>query len=248
LLGVLVVGGSVALAVAGLVLTNRLTPSLELRESHNAATGTIYAAFYVVYGVSLGFSLLLVWQQFQFARQTVEQEALATERIYRLVERFPDPGRERVQNLDVSYVRTVTDEEWPLMGRGETSSKATRLADELGQAVRDLNPRSEAQNALYSEMLARLDDLRESRALRLLEVRQGLPSIMWFVLILGGMLNVAFTYLFGLRSLLLHALAVAGLAAMLALVLFTIGVLDYPFNSSVRVGPDAFELVLRDIS
>ena len=41
--------------------------------------------------------------------------------------------------------------------------------------------------------------------------------------------------------------AVAGLTILDTLVLHAIGVLDYPFNSGVRVQPDAFEQVLHEI-
>jgi hypothetical protein len=37
---------------------------------------------------------------------------------------------------------------------------------------------------------------------------------------------------------------VVALAAVTALILFTIGTLDYPFSDGARVGPDAFELIL----
>jgi hypothetical protein len=60
--GVLIVMLAVVLAVAGLAVVQRLV-SLPLRQSHNAATGTIYAALYVMFGVTVGFSLFLVWQQ-----------------------------------------------------------------------------------------------------------------------------------------------------------------------------------------
>lgn len=235
-----------ALSVAGLALTRRLIP-LSTREAHNTAAGTVYAALYVVFGVSLGFSLFLVWQQFETARQTAEQEAVAVERIYRLTEAFPEPGRGRVRDLAVSYARTVVDDEWPLMGRGQTSPKAGRLAGDLGNAVQELEPGNDAQSDLYSESLTRLDDLKESRALRLLEVRESLPVILWYVLVIGGTLTVAFTYLFGMRSFLLHALAVAALTMMVSLVLFTIGVLDQPFDGDVRVDPEAFRLALDEI-
>ncbi len=62
--GVLVILLAVVLAVAGLAAVQRLVP-LPLRESHNAATGTIYAALYVMFGVTVGFSLFLVWQQYR---------------------------------------------------------------------------------------------------------------------------------------------------------------------------------------
>lgn len=133
------------------------------------------------------------------------------------------------------------------MARGGSSPEAGRLANDLGSAVRGLDPGGDAQSALYAESLERLDDLRESRALRLLEVREGLPSILWFVLVVGGVITVVFTYLFGLRSFWMHASAVAALAAIVTLVLFTIAVLDHPFDGGVRVGPEAFELVLQEI-
>jgi len=134
------------------------------------------------------------------------------------------------------------------MGRGQASPEAARLADELGRAVRALEPTGDAQAALYAESLARLDDLRENRALRLLEVREGLPGIIRVVLVAGGAITVAFTYLFGMRDPRLHALAVGALTVVLSLVLFTIGVLEYPFGGSVRIPPESFELVLREIS
>lgn len=109
-MGVLIVLIAVVLAVAGLALAQRLVP-LPTRESHNAAAGTIYAALYVVFGVALGFALLLVWEQFEEARRTVEREAGAVERIYRLAEQFPEQERSRVQELAVSYARTVVDVE-----------------------------------------------------------------------------------------------------------------------------------------
>lgn len=62
---------------------------------------------------------------------------------------------------------------------------------------------------------------------------------------MGGALVVGFTYLFGLRSTRVHTLMVAALALTIALVLFTIGALDYPFRGDERVGPDAFQSVLE---
>jgi hypothetical protein len=64
------------------------------------------------------------------------------------------------------------------------------------------------------------------------------------VLVVGGVLTVSFTYLFGMGSVRLHAVAVAGLVS---LILHVIGVLDYPFDSGVQVQPTAFEQVLREV-
>jgi ABC-type branched-subunit amino acid transport system permease subunit len=95
--------------------------------------------------------------------------------------------------------------------------------------------------------LAELDELEESRQYRLLAVREGIPYILWVVLVVGGVLTISFTYLFGMESVRLHAVAVAGLTVLVALILHVIGVLDYPFDSGVQVQPTAFEQVLREV-
>ncbi len=233
-------------AVAGLAVVQRLVP-LPFRQSHNDATGTIFAALYVLFGVTMGFSLLLVWQQYDAAQRLAESEAAHVEALYRLAGSFPEPERGQVQGLAVSYARVVVEEEWPLMAQGRTSPRAEALAAEFRSSIQDFQPRTEAEQALRSEGLTQVGDLDENRALRLLEVREGFPPILWVVLVAGGVITIVFTYLFGMQTPWLHTLAVAALTVLVSLILYTVSVLEYPFNDAARVGPAAFEMVLREI-
>ncbi len=95
--GLLIVLASVAVAVAGLLLTQRLIP-LTVRERHNATTGTIYAALYVMFGVTVAFSLFVVWQQYNAARQIAESEAAAVGQVYHLAGTLPEPVRSQVRS------------------------------------------------------------------------------------------------------------------------------------------------------
>jgi Protein of unknown function (DUF4239) len=244
--GALVVSLAVVLAVAGLALVLRLVP-LPLRQAHNTATGTIYAALYVMFGVTIGFSLFLVWQQYDAAQKMAESEAAHVDQVYQLAVSLPEPERGRIQDLATSYARVVVEEEWPLMREGRTSPRAEALEAELQRSIQDFEPRTQVEQALQSEGLTQVDELDEERALRLLEVREGLPPILWVVLIAGGVITVAFTYLFGMETPWLHMLAVAALTVIIALILFTIAALEYPFDGSAQVGPEAFELVLHEI-
>jgi membrane protease YdiL (CAAX protease family) len=244
--GLLIVLASVVTAVAGLMVVRRLIP-LPIRKRNNTATGTIYAALYVMFGVSVGFSLFLTWQQYNTARQVAKNEAVAVEQIYRLADRLPQPNRSRVQDLAVSYARGVEEKEWSSMRQGQESPRAKTHLEDLRRSVQDFQPRTDAQSDLYSASLTELDELEANRELRLLAVNEGIPYIVWVVLVAGGVLTVAFTYLFGIEPAWLHAVAVAGLAMLVSLVLHVIGVLDYPFNGGLQVQPDAFEQVLREI-
>jgi hypothetical protein len=75
----------------------------------------------------------------------------------------------------------------------------------------------------------------------LLVAEQGLPPILWVVLILGGVITVGFTYLFGLNNTLVHLLMVAALALIISMSLFTVAALDYPFSGDIRIHPSAYE-------
>jgi hypothetical protein len=97
---------------------------------------------------------------------------------------------------------------------------------------------------LQREELARINDLANERGLRLHANREGIPLMLWIVLIFGGVVTVAFTYLLEMQVFWLHALSVVTLTAMLALVSYTIYTIDSPFGQGVRLGPEAFEFQL----
>jgi hypothetical protein len=138
----------------------------------------------------------------------------------------------------------VVNEEWPLMQQGKASPKAWDLLDEMRSSIQGLDPTTGAQLVLYNQALDRMHDLSSARRERLLDARKGLPTILWVVLIVGGVIEVGFTYLFGLESTTVHVLMVASLTLIIALVLFTVAALDFPFKGDVRVGPGAFQQVL----
>ncbi len=231
-------------AVVGLVLVQRLVPS-SLREEHNDVAGFIFAVVGVMYAVLLAFVVIVVWQDYEAAKGTVESEANELAGVYFLAERLPDPERARVQGLARSYARVVVEEEWPLMERGETSARASSALRELRFSLQDIDASTSAGQVLYDQALTRMHQVSDARRLRLLETTEGLPGILWVVLVGGGVVTVCFTYLFGLKNNVAHVLMVAALTLLICGILFTIGALEYPFAGHSRVQPNAFEEVLR---
>jgi predicted PurR-regulated permease PerM len=60
----------------------------------------------------------------------------------------------------------------------------------------------------------------------------------------GGVITVSFTYLFGLKSSVAHALMVAALTLLICGILFTIAEFDNPFSGIIEIRPDAFKETL----
>ena len=234
----------VLVSVAGLVLVQRMVP-IEVRKQHNDVAGFIYAVLGIAYAVLLGLVVVAAWEQFQTARNTTEREASELAEVFWLGHRLPEAEGHRLQELARSYARVVVDEEWPLIARGGSSPRAWELMDEIRLTIQNMNPDTEAEQVLYDQGLERVYDLADARRDRLLDAREGIPPILWVVLVVGAIVTVGFTYLFGLDDTTTHMLMVALLALIIGLILFTIGSLEYPFSGNVRLGPDAFELVLK---
>ena len=242
--GLLMVAVSVLIAVTGLMLVQRLVP-LRLRKEHNDVAGFIYAVLGVIYAVLIALVVIAVWEDFAAARDTVERESSELDDVFRLAHSLPEPEGRQLQELARSYARVVVDEEWALMAQARTSPRAWELLDEMTLHFENVEVRTKAEQVRYAEALARMDELADARNARLVEAGEGIPTVVWGVLAVGGILVVGFAYLFGLENTLVHNLMVGALALLISSVLFTIGVLEYPFSGDVRVSPEAFELVLE---
>ena len=107
---------------------------------------------------------------------------------------------------------------------------------------------SSTQETFLADALLRLNNVAEDRAQRVSVAKEGVLSILWVAIIVGGILTVGFALLFGVSNERLHYLMVGGFAAVLALQVLVILVLSHPFSGDVRVTPEPFENVVRDFS
>jgi Protein of unknown function (DUF4239) len=233
----------VLISVGGLLLVQRLVP-VEVRQRQNDVAGFIYAVLGVAYAVLLALMVIAVWEQWEGAKATVDDEASQLAEIYWIAHQLPQPEGRHIQELAHSYAEVVVDEEWPLMAQGEFSPKAWATIDEIRDSIQSLHASNDDQLLLDQQALERVHGLADARRDRLLAAEEGLPAIMWVVMVGGGFIVVGFTYLFGMENNLTHILMVAALAMIISSVLFTVASLNYPFRGDVHIGPDAFEQIL----
>jgi hypothetical protein len=194
-----------------------------------------------------------VWQEFQAASVTVEQEANALAEIAWLAHRLPEPEGTHIQELARSYAEEVVHKEWPLMEQGQaplmTQTQGTpsgwTIIDDIRANLQEFQPHTPAEEQLYAEGLDQVQRLADARRMRLVAAEEGVPGVLWAVLIFGGIAAVSFTYLFGLENTWAHRLMVVTLAAVIGLVLFTIGAMEHPFSGGARISTEAFDLVLE---
>src|SRR5918994_2068328 len=201
--GVLIVGGACLAAVAGLTVVQRLVP-VTIRMEHNDVAGFIYAVLGIIYAVLLALVVIATWEEFGRARLTVETEANALAEIFWLAHQLPEPEGPHLQELCRSYAEEVVNVGWPLMEQGRTpslersqeTSRAWVLIDDIRATVQEVEPRTVAGQELYAEGLDQIQRLADARRMRLVMAEESLPTVLWVVLIVGGIVAVGVSFLF----------------------------------------------------
>jgi hypothetical protein len=178
-----VVGGICLVAIAGLELVQRLVPATS-RQRHNDVAGFIYAALGVIYAVLLALVVIAVWEEYEAADATVEQEANAVAEIFWLAHRLPEPEGSHIQELARSYAEEVIHKEYPLMEQGwaplMTQTQGTpagwTLIDDIRANLQEFQPRTPADEQLYAEGLDQVQRLADARRMRLVQLKRVSPQ------------------------------------------------------------------------
>ncbi len=76
-----------------------------------------------------------------------------------------------------------------MMEQGQTSPHADSLVRELRLELLQFDPRNEGEQVLYERGLTQVHDVADARRLRLLQVREGIPDLLWVVLVGGGVIT-----------------------------------------------------------
>jgi hypothetical protein len=97
------------------------------------------------------------------------------------------------------------------MRGGQTSPRAGTLAEDLRRSIEDFEPGTDTEQAAHAQELERVHDLDQAREIHLLNVSEGSPPVLWFVLVSLRTDTLLFTYFVGMKARWLHVLAVAAL-------------------------------------
>jgi hypothetical protein len=241
--GLLLAGAAVLGAVLLELCAWRLLPN-ELRQRHNDVTAAIFSIIGVTYAVLLAFVAMLAWEGFNRAKAASYVEAAVIGDVYNLSAGFAAPEKSSIRNEILGYARRVVTVEWPAQAEGLMVDQGSIHLNGLNKTAIALHPSGQVDSHLHSLLLQAIERLWDARQQRLLAAQTTIPGIVWFVVIVGGALTIAFGSFLGASSLRLKLAMSAVLAASGVLVLILIVALSNPFRGNFRVSTAPFEQVL----
>jgi hypothetical protein len=215
------------------------------RSAHNDAIGPNVSVMGTTYAVLIAFMLSGVWNEMQAASLNAEQEANSLVNIYRFAEELPQQSRTVIQKLTRHYAEVIITEEWPAMAHEGSSPTGHTLMQDLWRAMTAVQPQTTTEQLVMDHSLSELTTMTEHHRIRLLQSRQRLPAILWAVLIVGGIVTVGSTCLFGIADFKLHSVQVFQISFLISLMLVAIAAIDRPFQGLVHVPSDAFQYAIQ---
>lgn len=242
-LGLLLIAG-VCLGIGALLYVVHKFVPVTVRERYNEVGGVVFAVLGALYAVILAFVVVNEWDSMASARHNAFAEANELGALYWNARALPPESGAGLERTTRDYARLVIDEEWPLMAKGASSPRATSFVYQMRDQINVLPTDTPRQQVLFSQSVDHVNSLAAARRQRLSESSDGVPPILWGALILGAVLTVGHTLLFGLSSIRAHVLITAPLAVLVVLALVLVNELNHPFSGLIPVTPDAFSLFL----
>ncbi|MEA2787044.1 MAG: hypothetical protein QOF71_3148 [Candidatus Eremiobacteraeota bacterium] len=220
---------------------------------HNDVAGFMITVVGTLYAVMLGFVTVAVWQQYDATRERASVETSAVANIWHAAAAFPQPARDAVQADMRTYTALMLRDEYPQMQAGQFREGAARaravdavFMHAMGR-VTTLKPT--APSAINAQQVAfgQLNALHDSRNRRLASNDEALSWFHWFVLVLGAVVVIGLALLFGVENHQAHFAMTAAAALIIVSMFVLLFELQYPFQSDLRIRPDAWVALTEHI-
>jgi hypothetical protein len=248
-LAVAILAGADALAVGLMLALRRRSPIGSFFKDTAEAAG-VFAVVGTAYAVLLAFVFFLAFQSYDGARNDARDEADATTSMFRTAGLFPSPGGARLQGQLICYGRAVADLEWPAMRDGHANPVVQGWVETIERTANGAPVRGDKPTAALSHWFDLTEARQAGRRGRLGEASSVVPPLVWFVLILGGVVVILYTCLFAdpAERHLSQSLMMLAVSTMVTSSLLVIYFLDHPYqNQSGSIRPTAVRTALRVI-
>jgi hypothetical protein len=208
-----------------------------------------YAVFLqlgVIFAVLLAFVFNNVWSEYNVALQAIDSECASLHGVAILSDRLTSPARNAVLNDLRVYLETVLDREWPDMQQRNESRVASASFRALWQTVETVKTDPE-DSQVRGQMLNLLATAHQSRETRLFQMTQGVPALIWTLLIVFAAALVGCMLVFAAEASVSKAVLLGVFTSCLTLALLTVRMLDFPFESALQLSSHDFNETLGKV-
>jgi len=246
-IGLIYVVGPVVVGVGGMLLVRPTIHRLiHQQEGLNEMVSLNIASFSLFYAIMLGLAVVGVYTSYTSTTEVVEREASTLAALFSDTRALP-PENRGVLLADLrAYAKETIEEDWPTQQAGHIPKGGTQKLLAYQQHMAAVKPEDRASQIAYAGAFGQYEKLVELRASRLARVTAHTPELLWWIIGVGGVLTVGIIWMLDMEVY-IHSILTSVLCLFLGIVFFFIADMDKPFRGDAFIGPDAYELVYRDL-
>ena len=203
------------------------------------------SAYGVFYGLMLGLIAVATYQNYSDVESKIGGEVTSIAALYRDVSSYPEPVRSNYQNHIRNYMHYVINEAWPAQQRGVMPVDGIMLITNFQKDLFSFEPKTKVEEIVHAEAIHQFNVFSENRRARLQSVMTALPEALWFVVIIGAVLNLALIWMFSVDRLSVHLILSGIISFFVGLMLFFIAAMDNPFRGELSVSSEPYQTVLN---
>ena len=234
----------VVISILGLLMYTKLAPKCFTDNSTNDSVNIYIGIISIYIGVSVAFIIADEWQRFRESDDEMSIEAASIGLLYDVFDTMPNTNQQRI--LIREYLNYIIYIEFPSLENGIIPKQAPCIIDKLSKSIYGYEPKTNREQALFSQAISLLSQSLELRTDRLRSSLSGIQQELWWVMITGVFLVIIMSW-FIKASFMFKVMMTIFVAVATAILLFLAVALNYPFRGDFGLEPDAFELVLQQL-
>ena len=232
-------GVALAVVVAHWGFWKLVRPKFDDQQHEAARWGAVRIG--AVHAFILAFVFADARQEYNELAETIDNEALAIEQLFRGLDGIEDDSARVVQSMIARYTQLVIEQEWISQAQGRPLEEADRLVDAIYVAVIALTDDGKS-SGLARSLLDDVNDIENARGQRSFDISEPVSGLFWLIAV-AGFVFTASCYLVFAPGLLKSSI-LAMYSAINGLIFFAILSFTSPFSGAVKVGPGALETVM----
>jgi hypothetical protein len=205
----------------------------------------LFGSIITLSGLLIGFLLNQAQSNFREVQTLVSQEAGRINNLDRLLTRFGDPSIAPIRVELFDYMNSIVNDEWALLQKGEGSSKTHMLWRGISRQLMSIEPQTNRQTAMYTDIIKKSEEVAESREARIERANIRLPDLFWIVIL------ICMFALMGINTLFLPSdsffLGLKILPITMGALISLLVITDQPFKGQNSVQPDSFYKIIESI-
>ena len=202
----------------------------------------VAANYGLIYAVLLGLLTVATFQTTKDLQDHMAKEAGSLSTIYHSAGGYPEPMRSDLRAQLRDYTHYVIEKDWPAHRKAMIPNGGEHRLQAIRQTLFAFEPKSKTQDILHGEILREFNAMNESREQRLDAVTSAMPTVLWYVVILGAIVTIVFIWMLHME--LVPQILLGGVTALfLGVMTFLIYAMDHPLQGAVSIGPEPYQSV-----